>query len=501
MKKTSLFVCIIFLELVLPRSVSAEDFSFTVVTDPAFETYVNPELLQRASNSADPVLLTDVAMQFAEAERILLRSHIAISSKEIMDSAFRFALATKDQVTIDRLKQGAEKYGDTGLLAEFSKQEKLAAESRSVARPNFSIQENIRSQDLVNGILGSVDRAILMQNRSLVEQLETSLDAMKETLGEEVTREMADYLSKEKATIPENANESVLALGRLADVSRQSSSRFQMRSEGWAPQRRSGESGRWPSGGNNHPQPSNDWPSTGGWPSGEGGGGHVSPRLPKFDWDQQISPSTGPVPREVFQNEQQSHRSQVTAPMTRVLQPGYQFPNTWRQGSGYQTESCEMTIGGQTVHGTVHFRPQSSHQWPQSRAIIPQNAFTMLWLALVQNGGYFTTPQLFPTNPNSLTQTQLLILDVVQMSGVTIYCSNRLRIQYIEDSFGAMVVYVHPSSPLRGSVKIGDVISEIDGQQVNNPWIVELHYRWTHFEKIDGSNGFAWNFWRWLGIL
>src|SRR5690349_11388462 len=44
------------------------------LTDPAFDKYVDISLLGRAWSSKDSALLTDIALQLAEGERVLMRA-------------------------------------------------------------------------------------------------------------------------------------------------------------------------------------------------------------------------------------------------------------------------------------------------------------------------------------------------------------------------------------------------------------------------------------------
>ena len=52
--------------------------------DPAFEHLVDMRLLQTAMTSGDTSVLADVALQFAEAERVLLRPHHDVTAEQLM---------------------------------------------------------------------------------------------------------------------------------------------------------------------------------------------------------------------------------------------------------------------------------------------------------------------------------------------------------------------------------------------------------------------------------
>jgi len=107
------------------------------------------------------------------------------------------------------------------------------------------------------------------------------------------------------------------------------------------------------------------------------------------------------------------------------------------------------------------------------------------------------------TNPAGLAWDKRQFLTNVrnaQQSGsLDVYTCYRQRIQFIEDPDGACVVYVSPHSLLRGRIAVGDVILALDGQPINDPWDVELRYRWTRVEVLKWS-GAVRSFWVWLGM-
>lgn len=99
--------------------------------DAAFDRYVDLALLQAAEQTLDPVLMTDIALQMAEGERVLLRSHKAGTSDEVFRKAIRYATAKRDKATLDRLAKGLERHGKKEMLAQLETSRKLSLVSRA----------------------------------------------------------------------------------------------------------------------------------------------------------------------------------------------------------------------------------------------------------------------------------------------------------------------------------------------------------------------------------
>ena len=106
--------------------------------DPAFERYVDLLLLGQAWDTLDPVLLTDCALQLAEGERILMRSHKAIASSEVIELATKIAAEKRDSATLDRLAKVLTARNDTPALEKVTSARKLASASRK-SEPALSV--------------------------------------------------------------------------------------------------------------------------------------------------------------------------------------------------------------------------------------------------------------------------------------------------------------------------------------------------------------------------
>lgn len=103
------------------------------VLDSAFDVYAKPTLLAMAYESSDSTLLTDVALQLAEGERVLLRSRKALSAEQVMDLALRSATQQQDSESLNRIAKFAEATVNKELAAKVAAARKLAAVSRDTA--------------------------------------------------------------------------------------------------------------------------------------------------------------------------------------------------------------------------------------------------------------------------------------------------------------------------------------------------------------------------------
>ena len=98
--------------------------------DKAFDKYVSLQLLGDAWAQLDAGRLTDVAMQLAEGERILLRPHKAISAADALQLAAKTAVDLGDTATLERLGKIAQARNDQALAAMLASSAKLTSAAR-----------------------------------------------------------------------------------------------------------------------------------------------------------------------------------------------------------------------------------------------------------------------------------------------------------------------------------------------------------------------------------
>jgi len=107
--------------------------------DVSFDSYVDLQLIADSLRAGDAKAVADQSIQFAEAERILLRRHNSdVTSATLFVQAARLAAINRDDDTLTRLSEYAEKSGTPELVDSINAARKLAAVSR-VAPAEFSV--------------------------------------------------------------------------------------------------------------------------------------------------------------------------------------------------------------------------------------------------------------------------------------------------------------------------------------------------------------------------
>jgi hypothetical protein len=99
--------------------------------DPAFERYLNLGLLSRAWADKDASLLADIGLLLAEGERVLFRSHKAISADQVLSMAAKIAAEKKDTKTLGRLAKALEVHNKPDLAKQVAASLKLGSVSRA----------------------------------------------------------------------------------------------------------------------------------------------------------------------------------------------------------------------------------------------------------------------------------------------------------------------------------------------------------------------------------
>lgn len=115
--------------------------------DLVFDRYVDIHLVARAWKNLDAALLTDLALQLAEGERILHRPHkSAITSEKVFKLAAKAAAETKDKASLERLEKVAEAREDKELKTLVAAVRKTLGESRAAdPAANVSV-ENVSAE-------------------------------------------------------------------------------------------------------------------------------------------------------------------------------------------------------------------------------------------------------------------------------------------------------------------------------------------------------------------
>jgi len=190
--------------------------------DVAFDRYVDLLLLGDAWDRLAPALMTDVALQLAEGERVLFRPHKAIKSAELFQLAVKMAVDRRDQATLDRLQKHFERSGDKTASESLAASRKLVGEARTTD-PALLIPVDEISPDgyaLYRGILGEIKAARYVGNREVLDALDGQINDFP-VLTDQQKKYLQSIMGQSRAGMadgeaPELANH----LDKLMDASR-----------------------------------------------------------------------------------------------------------------------------------------------------------------------------------------------------------------------------------------------------------------------------------------
>jgi hypothetical protein len=100
--------------------------------DPAFDRYLDVDLLERAWGDKNAPLLADIGLQLAEGERVLFRTHEGVTAEQVLAMATRTALERRDSKTLGRLAKACDALKRTDLAAQASTALRYASGTRDV---------------------------------------------------------------------------------------------------------------------------------------------------------------------------------------------------------------------------------------------------------------------------------------------------------------------------------------------------------------------------------
>jgi len=174
--------------------------------DPAFNRQIDLVLLARAVETMDAVLLADMGLQFAEGERILLRSHKAFSADAILALAVKAAVEKKDKATLDRLAKIADKRDSAALKIQIAAAQKLSSQSRAIDFALVvSLDEGTPEQFLVyHKLLLKIPRARILGDREVMEKLEKAIKKDAMTLPEKKREYLLKVISESLVAMPKD---------------------------------------------------------------------------------------------------------------------------------------------------------------------------------------------------------------------------------------------------------------------------------------------------------
>jgi hypothetical protein len=161
-------------------SLAGEGIVPAELQDPAFDYYVDLVLVGTAWVELDAVLITDLSLQFMEGERVLLRSHRAIDSADLMQIAIRLATVKGDAESLARLEKAVERSDNKELATELAEAKKQIADAEgeesawNVPVATTSAAEFARYK----GVLQDIEAAIVVRDLETLETLKDELQQM-----------------------------------------------------------------------------------------------------------------------------------------------------------------------------------------------------------------------------------------------------------------------------------------------------------------------------------
>jgi hypothetical protein len=179
-----------------------------LAADPAFDRYFDRALLTQGLEEGDASLVADAALQLAEGERVLLRTHRSLNARDVARVALKLAAAKADAKTVARLKAFADRAEDAAFKTEVAAVEKLASAARSVDPSLVVSVETTPAEhvEILRSLTDEVTTAALLGNKDCLLGIEESLpyinsltDAQRGFLKSSVSSALKD-LAKPTAT-------------------------------------------------------------------------------------------------------------------------------------------------------------------------------------------------------------------------------------------------------------------------------------------------------------
>jgi hypothetical protein len=190
------------------------------LTDAGFRRYADLDLLRAALTDRDPALLCDAALQLAEGERVLLRSHKGLPSRKVFLLAVECAADKRDGATLKRLLRGAKAQPDKGLAEVVEVAMKTAGVNRKVER-DLVPPDGMSDEALVGfrGFIEQIKLATSLNDGARLDQLEKQIPGLPQL--EERNRSGLRRLIREaKKDLPARPDDGDDLLRKLRDSAR-----------------------------------------------------------------------------------------------------------------------------------------------------------------------------------------------------------------------------------------------------------------------------------------
>ena len=191
--------------------------------DPAFDRYLDLELLDRAWSDKNAPLLADVGLQLAEGERVLFRSHKDVTADQVLAMATRTAVERRDAKTLARLTKAAESLNKAELRAQASGALRLASASRD-ADASFALSADKTSPEEFLLIRDTLERIVDAKVMGDVESLNIliQLAPKMEDLTEAQRKVIVKTATAARDSLPKDAgiDPAAAAITKLLDEAR-----------------------------------------------------------------------------------------------------------------------------------------------------------------------------------------------------------------------------------------------------------------------------------------
>jgi hypothetical protein len=217
---------LVFLAVTLSFSPAAEEVKDdspipATLKDPAFSRYVDLALVRTALTERDPAILCDVALQLAEGERVLLRSHKGLPSSRVFTIALEVATQAGDKATLARLAKTfkAQKNNDLAMLADAAL--KVGGKARRVDSSLLVSPDSMSVEGLVlyRSFLEQIKLAKTLKDREKLEELEKSIASLPD-LGDTQRKALKKMITAAKGALPKADDDGDDLLRKLAASSR-----------------------------------------------------------------------------------------------------------------------------------------------------------------------------------------------------------------------------------------------------------------------------------------
>lgn len=195
----------------------------TEFQDSAFESYLDIAFVGEAITSRNAILLTDVALQLAEGERVLLRQHKSgVTARALFEKAATIAAAEQDRATLERLKRAATVLKDEHLASQLAVLEKMGGVSRT-SDPGLTVAVDAVGIDTflrMKVLLDAIREAELLGDRNQLDTIEVQLTEAKD-IGEPQKQALGKLINDACDSIRSEGSEETDAIAKLVGASRQ----------------------------------------------------------------------------------------------------------------------------------------------------------------------------------------------------------------------------------------------------------------------------------------